>query len=104
MASERSEEHTSELQSIMRISYAVFCVKKKKTPKEQTLHHDHRNKNIITQTKKNNRTNYQRIKKLQPSPQNIPKETKTYTRQYHTLQHDTSTNTDKQYMTHTTNT
>src|SRR3546814_3737920 len=27
---ERSEEHTSELQSIMRISYAVFCLKKKK--------------------------------------------------------------------------
>src|SRR3546814_1369928 len=34
---ERSEEHTSELQSLMRISYAVFCLKKKKnTP---TLHH-----------------------------------------------------------------
>src|SRR3546814_1460797 len=30
----RSEEHTSELQSLMRISYAVFCLKKKKT---QTL-------------------------------------------------------------------
>src|SRR3546814_1397663 len=28
----RSEEHTSELQSLMRISYAVFCLKKKKTP------------------------------------------------------------------------
>src|SRR3546814_10711946 len=28
---ERSEEHTSELQSLMRISYAVFCLKKKKT-------------------------------------------------------------------------
>src|SRR3546814_1687846 len=27
----RSEEHTSELQSLMRISYAVFCLKKKKT-------------------------------------------------------------------------
>src|SRR3546814_2109813 len=33
----RSEEHTSELQSLMRISYAVFCLKKKKT-KHQTLH------------------------------------------------------------------
>src|SRR3546814_4176041 len=31
---ERSEEHTSELQSLMRISYAVFCLKKKKN--EQT--------------------------------------------------------------------
>src|SRR3546814_12460083 len=28
----RSEEHTSELQSLMRISYAVFCLKKKKRP------------------------------------------------------------------------
>src|SRR3546814_8633446 len=32
----RSEEHTSELQSLMRISYAVFCLKKKKT----TLRYD----------------------------------------------------------------
>src|SRR3546814_3121065 len=31
----RSEEHTSELQSLMRISYAVFCLKKKKTKKAQ---------------------------------------------------------------------
>src|SRR3546814_10049080 len=30
---ERSEEHTSELQSLMRISYAVFCLKKKKINK-----------------------------------------------------------------------
>src|SRR3546814_4658313 len=30
----RSEEHTSELQSLMRISYAVFCLKKKKTYKK----------------------------------------------------------------------
>src|SRR3546814_9663370 len=29
-ADDRSEEHTSELQSLMRISYAVFCLKKKK--------------------------------------------------------------------------
>src|SRR3546814_4359382 len=38
----RSEEHTSELQSLMRISYAVFCLKKKnKTPHNNTvsLHH-----------------------------------------------------------------
>src|SRR3546814_6645987 len=33
-AAQRSEEHTSELQSLMRISYAVFCLKKKK----QTQH------------------------------------------------------------------
>src|SRR3546814_10799096 len=33
----RSEEHTSELQSLMRISYAVFCLKKKKTKKTSIL-------------------------------------------------------------------
>src|SRR3546814_4262425 len=32
----RSEEHTSELQSLMRISYAVFCLKKKKTRSKTT--------------------------------------------------------------------
>src|SRR3546814_2271328 len=32
----RSEEHTSELQSLMRISYAVFCLKKKKTTQTTT--------------------------------------------------------------------
>src|SRR3546814_1123632 len=32
----RSEEHTSELQSLMRISYAVFCLKKKNTHKNTT--------------------------------------------------------------------
>src|SRR3546814_5353271 len=32
----RSEEHTSELQSLMRISYAVFCLKKKKTERTTT--------------------------------------------------------------------
>src|SRR3546814_3856625 len=32
----RSEEHPSELQSLMRISYAVFCLKKKTTQKEHT--------------------------------------------------------------------
>src|SRR3546814_9250771 len=34
----RSEEHTSELQSLMRISYAVFCLKKKKNIKKNTTH------------------------------------------------------------------
>src|SRR3546814_9433254 len=37
----RSEEHTSELQSLMRISYAVFCLKKKKT--KTTIHTTHKN-------------------------------------------------------------
>src|SRR3546814_5010685 len=38
---ERSEEHTSELQSLMRISYAVFCLKKKKTITEQSIDSEH---------------------------------------------------------------
>src|SRR3546814_5440028 len=37
----RSEEHTSELQSLMRISYAVFCLKKKK---KQEIHVEHHSK------------------------------------------------------------
>src|SRR3546814_8971654 len=39
----RSEEHTSELQSLMRISYAVFCLKKKRTTHyTRTVHDDTR--------------------------------------------------------------
>src|SRR3546814_7236548 len=41
-ASKRSEEHTSELQSLMRISYAVFCLKKKKTAKDKRQSKQHR--------------------------------------------------------------
>src|SRR3546814_6828589 len=51
----RSEEHTSELQSLMRISYAVFCLKKKKnqrlTPKRVRISQESRaykNKVILT--------------------------------------------------------
>src|SRR3546814_6112359 len=36
----RSEEHTSELQSLMRISYAVFCLKKKKQKQNRTQYID----------------------------------------------------------------
>src|SRR3546814_5529937 len=39
-AAPRSEEHTSELQSLMRISYAVFCLKKKKTERSTTTTKD----------------------------------------------------------------
>src|SRR3546814_7950899 len=46
---QRSEEHTSELQSLMRISYAVFCLKKKK--KEKTKIRNNR-KNKVTNKKK----------------------------------------------------
>src|SRR3546814_1920915 len=48
---DRSEEHTSELQSLMRISYAVFCLKTKKKAKPDNV------TNILTKPKtKNNRT------------------------------------------------
>src|SRR3546814_4843321 len=39
---ERSEEHTSELPSLMRISYAVFCLKKKKTTTKTTANEKRR--------------------------------------------------------------
>src|SRR3546814_8480066 len=47
-ANSRSEEHTSELQSLMRISYAVFCLKKK-------------TKNNTVQTEKNSKTQHTHI-------------------------------------------
>src|SRR3546814_5993746 len=40
----RSEEHTSELQSLMRSSYAVFCCKKKKYVHSKTTKQDHKQK------------------------------------------------------------
>src|SRR3546814_8469215 len=40
----RSEEHTSELQSLMRISYAVFCLKKKNTTAQSNTIYCHRSK------------------------------------------------------------
>src|SRR3546814_5026327 len=46
LVEQRSEEHTSELQSLMRISYAVFCLKKKKK------HNKYSQKNIITSNKR----------------------------------------------------
>src|SRR3546814_2799630 len=39
LTQQRSEEHTSELQSLMRISYAVFCLKKKIT---SSIHYNHK--------------------------------------------------------------
>src|SRR3546814_7563249 len=38
LLSSRSEEHTSELQSLMRISYAVFCLKKKHNKQQRARH------------------------------------------------------------------
>src|SRR3546814_7644929 len=42
---QRSEEHTSELQSLMRISYAVFCLKKKKLQIHPNINYTKRTKN-----------------------------------------------------------
>src|SRR3546814_8832406 len=45
----RSEEHTSELQSLMRISYAVFCLKKKNTntkSNDDNISNTHKNKHV----------------------------------------------------------
>src|SRR3546814_9278563 len=55
----RSEEHTSELQSLMRISYAVFCLKKKKKKKKlntkQKVHKDRKHRTTGTQIQKYNK-------------------------------------------------
>src|SRR3546814_1135446 len=50
--SARSEEHTSELQSLMRISYAVFCLKKKKiqNKKREQIKYQHHQYKTTTQT------------------------------------------------------
>src|SRR3546814_5889927 len=53
-AKNRSEEHTSELQSLMRISYAVFCLKKKKIIRHRNNIHQHTGLNT-TRTYKNTR-------------------------------------------------
>src|SRR3546814_1948870 len=49
---ERSEEHTSELQSLMRISYAVFCLKKKK---KKTIQQTHKYSLIRKKTERDNK-------------------------------------------------
>src|SRR3546814_1627057 len=50
----RSEEHTSELQSLMRISYAVFCLKKKKK-KKTSQYDEHSIKQLVVHKKKETR-------------------------------------------------
>src|SRR3546814_3583238 len=52
--SRRSEEHTSELQSLMRISYAVFCLKKNKPTKHTSSYNSY---NSITRQTKKHTTN-----------------------------------------------
>src|SRR3546814_988018 len=50
--SSRSEEHTSELQSLMRISYAVFCLKKKNNEAQHTQTTSNMKSGISTSTRK----------------------------------------------------
>src|SRR3546814_6077327 len=52
----RSEEHTSELQSLMRISYAVFCLKKKTNKHEHKQLHRHKKTHKYATTKTNTTT------------------------------------------------
>src|SRR3546814_7931726 len=68
----RSEEHTSELQSLMRISYAVFCLKKKKnntkthktdttrhTPPNPTMQITNEQSTLITHSTQHNQTTHE---------------------------------------------
>src|SRR3546814_8273626 len=48
LSAARSEEHTSELQSLMRISYAVFCLKNKKNTYIQSHHHYNYRKSYVS--------------------------------------------------------
>src|SRR3546814_10835849 len=49
---ERSEEHTSELQSLMRISYAVFCLKKKNKQQQQQEKQKHNRRKNNTEVQR----------------------------------------------------
>src|SRR3546814_4980992 len=53
----RSEEHTSELQSLMRISYAVFCLKKKIQPRKRQTQ-DHHNIRDLQKSQKSVQTDH----------------------------------------------
>src|SRR3546814_7957426 len=58
----RSEEHTSELQSLMRISYAVFCLKKKKKQKQHNKTKDTQLYTTTIYNKTNTSTTKENIK------------------------------------------
>src|SRR3546814_8937161 len=59
----RSEEHTSELQSLMRISYAVFCLKKK------SKSHDRYDKHITTAPERTTKSTHERTYNTQQEVQ-----------------------------------
>src|SRR3546814_8199317 len=54
----RSEEHTSELQSLMRISYAVFCLKKKQ------IYHSHNINDVMLYNKQKTYVSYKKYMKI----------------------------------------
>src|SRR3546814_987064 len=60
VAFRRSEEHTSELQSLMRISYAVFCLKNKKSTRKHRCHSDQESDNAKLCTQTHNHTHASR--------------------------------------------
>src|SRR3546814_1647851 len=80
----RSEEHTSELQSLMRTSYAVFCLKKKKKQTIQTNHSTHHH---IYKTHKQYKT-----------LQHTPNPTQTQYNNYTTIPLYASTTTNSLYL------
>src|SRR3546814_3881359 len=64
----RSEEHTSELQSLMRISYAVFCLKKKHTQHiHYTTSHQTQLSNIQAHYRIHTQTRHQHMSNQQPT-------------------------------------
>src|SRR3546814_2591389 len=63
----RSEEHTSELQSLMRISYAVFCLKKKKKSKTKKKSHSKNEQSNVQ------RKNTHKKTQIKSTRQQIPK-------------------------------
>src|SRR3546814_4725055 len=75
-ADPRSEEHTSELQSLMRISYAVFCLKKKTQTKPDITCHYHKtcyrnygSPSITISTTRRMHPQHTIVTQLQPTPQ-----------------------------------
>src|SRR3546814_6010654 len=61
---QRSEEHTSELQSLMRISYAVFCLKKKTKTKQNHNKKTYTEQKTKCKASKKNKYTYQRHKPI----------------------------------------
>src|SRR3546814_3150754 len=74
----RSEEHTSELQSLMRISYAVFCLKKKNNTMKQQFNENYL-ENININSKKSRRTKHNEKQQTQKRKNTIQHNLTQYT-------------------------